>query len=299
MAQQAARERRPWRESPTGEALAFDRWRLSAALGGTGPGDVRVVQPGAFGLMFDVPAPVLFDPSAVDVWGIATLMVEGPLEHRASWWASYDAIEEQAEAALACPAVNVLALKLDTPGGVCAGMGQCHRRLLALQKQYGKLIVAYVDGMACSAGYNLAAACRGGIWLGREDTVGSIGVILCTVDESARLEREGVAVRYVVTGRRKADMHPGSPITDEVLIVAQQKVDELGGHFFRAVARSRRTTPLAIEGLEAGTFSGKAAVAVGLADGVADWPEFLGTLRAGFGASVDSSGKGGAPAGAL
>jgi ClpP class serine protease len=94
-------------------------------------------------------------------------------------------------------------------------------------------------------------------------------------------------------------MHPGSPITDEVLGVAQSKVDELGRHFFRAVARSRGTSPAAIEGLEAATFTGKSAVAVGLADGVADWPEFLGTLRAGFGASVDISGKGGASAGAL
>jgi ClpP class serine protease len=239
---------------------------------------------------------VFFDPKAVDPYGIASMLVEGPLEHRASWWASYDAIEEQVEAALACPQVTAVALKIDSPGGVAAGMGQCHRRLIKLQKQYSKLITAYVDELACSAAYNLAAACRGGIWLAREATVGSIGVILCTVDESARLERDGVAVRYVVTGRRKADLHPGSPVTDEVLSVAQAKVDELGGHFFRAMARARSTSPEAIEELEAAVFSGASAVRVGLADGVADWDSFLGTLRAGFGASVDISGGGAAGA---
>ena len=51
-----------------------------------------------------------------------------------------------------------------------------------------------------------------------------------------------------------------------------------------------------IEGLEAAVFSGASAVRVGLADGVADWPEFLGTLRAGFGASVDINGGGAAGA---
>lgn len=290
----APKERRAWRESPTGEALAFDRWRLTSALRGAAPGDVQIVQPGAMGLFFDVPSPVFFDAKAVDPYGIASMLVEGPLEHRASWWASYDAIEEQCEAALACPEVRAVALKIDSPGGVAAGMGQCHRHLIKLQKKYGKLITAYVDELACSAAYNLAAACRGGIWLAREATVGSIGVILCTVDESARLDREGIAVRYVVTGRRKADLHPGAPVTDEVLSVAQRKVDELGGHFFRAVARARSTTSEAIEGLEAAVFSGASAVRVGLADGVADWPSFLDTLRAGFGASVDISGSGGA-----
>lgn len=293
-----SRERRAWRESPTGEALAFDRWRLTSALRGAAPGDVQIVQPGAMGLFFDLPSPVYFDAKAVDAYGIATMLIEGPLEHRACWWASYDAIEEQVEAALACPQVQHVALKIDSPGGVAAGMGQCHRRLIKLQKQYGKQITAYVDELACSAAYNLAAACKGGIWLAREATVGSVGVILCTVDESARLERDGVAVRYVVTGRRKADLHPGSPVTDEVLQVAQAKVDELGGHFFRAMAHARETTPAAIEDLEAAVFSGVAAVRVGLADGVADWAEFLGTLRAGFGAINDSSGKGGAPASA-
>lgn len=299
VAQTAQRERRAWRESPTGEALAFDRWRLTSSLRGAQPGDVQIVQPGAMGLTFDVPAPVFFDPAkCVDAYGIASMLIEGPLEHRACWWASYDAIEEQCEAALACPQVQHVALKIDSPGGVAAGMGQCHRRLIKLQKQYGKLITAYVDELACSAAYNLAAACRGGIWLAREATVGSIGVILCTVDESARLAADGIAVRYVVTGRRKADLHPGAPVTDEVLSVAQAKVDELGGHFFRAMARARSTTSDAIEGLEAAVFSGASAVRVGLADGVADWPEFLGTLRAGFGASVDISGKDGAPASA-
>ena len=291
VAQQGARERRAWRETPTGEALAFDRWTLARILGAQ-PGDSRIVQPGAF--FFDLPEPVAFRPESVDDAGIATLLVEGPLEHRACWWANYDAIEAFVEQALAAPEVRAVALKIDSPGGVAAGMGQCHRRIRALQEEHSKPVVAYVDEMACSAAYNLASACSE-IWLSREAVVGSIGVILCTIDETARLEREGIAVRYVVTGRRKSDMHPGTAITDEVLRVAQRQVDKLGAHFFRAVARARGTTPEAVASLEAGVFSGKDAVAVGLADGVADWAKFVGTLRAGLGASVGTSGTGGAP----
>jgi ClpP class serine protease len=285
--------RAAWRESPTGEALAFDRWRFSGALGGT-PGELRHVRPGAFGLFFDCPAPLGFlDPQtgqpregAIEEGGIAVLSVVGPLEHQdAWWWASYHAIRREVEAALAWPSTTAVALKLDTPGGVCAGMLACHRALRALRAKYRKPLVAFVDELAASAGYGIASACDD-IWLPPEGVVGSIGVILCTVDESKRLEKEGIAVRYVVTGARKGDMQPGAPITDDVLAVAQEKVDELGALFFEAVGTAREMSPAAVEGLEAAVFMGEAAVDAGLADGVADWPEFLGTLRRSLGATV-------------
>lgn len=275
--------RAAFRETPTAEALAIDRWMFGHALG-AGPGDVRVVRPGAFGLFFDLPDPLRFDPDAVED-GIAVLRICGPLEQRGGWWTSYEDITRESRAALEHPETRVLVHRIDSPGGVAAGMGQTHRELVALQKEIGKPIIAYADEQACSAAYNLACAASE-VWTSREGVLGSIGVILCTVDESAMLENMGVKVRYVVTGARKADLHPGAPITDRVLEVAQKKVDELGRHFFRAVARRRGTTPEAVAGLEAAVFSGKRAVAVGLADGVADWREFLSTLRAGNGATV-------------
>lgn len=291
-------KRAPWRESPTGEALAFDRWRFSGALGGE-PGETRLVRPGAFGLTFDVPQTGGFlDPEsglpregALLDGGIAAVRVEGPLEHHGgpwSWWANYDQILKDAECALMWPGVRALVLRLDTPGGVCSGMLSAHRALRALRRKHGKPIVAYVDEMAASAGYGLASGCDE-IWGPAEMVVGSIGVILCVVDESARMKKEGIEVRYVVTGSRKADLHPGAPLTDEVIGVAQAKVDELGGAFFAAVARARGMKPAAIEGLEAAVFMGDAAVQAGLADGVSDWPEFLGTLRGTLGATVAAS----------
>lgn len=236
--------------------------------------------------MFEVPPAICFDAECVSPDGIAVLPVRGPLEHHPSWcWSSYDDIAAEVQAALACEQVKALVLRVDSPGGVAAGMGQAHRAIRRMQRETGKLVYAYVDEMACSAAFDVACACAE-IWMPREAVVGSIGVILCTVDESEALEKAGVRVRYVVTGDRKADMHPGSVISDEVLEVAQSKVDELGRHFFARAAKARRTTPAAIEGLQAAVFQGQSAVDVGLADGVSDWPAFLGTLRAALGATV-------------
>ena len=291
VAQQGARERRAWREAPTAEALAFDRWRLGSLIGGE-PGEARVVRPSAFGLFFDWPSPLRFLgddgrplPGCLTDDGIAILTISGPLEHHASWWASYDDIAAQVEAALRYSATRALVLKIDSPGGVVAGMGQAHRAIRRLQRETGKPVIAWVDETACSAAYNIACACSE-IWMPPEAQVGSIGVILCTIDESEHLKKEGIAVRYVVSGKRKADMHPGAPITDDVLREAQGKVDQLADAFFAAVARSRGMTPAAVAALEAAVFVGETAVEVGLADGVSDWPAFLGTLRDSLGATV-------------
>lgn len=275
--------RAPFREHPNAsEALALDV-RLF--------GNLR--KPSAFGLAFDVPPPLKFSPrewedpdtgvrhpSSFVAEGIAALRVSGPLEHHSSsWWASYEDIVAQSRAALVHGDVKKLALRIDSPGGVVSGMDEAHKALLRLQKETGKTISAFVDEQACSAAYGLASACKGGIYLPSTGHAGSIGVILCTVDETKALDKAGIRVRYVVTGQRKADMHPGAPITDAVLRTAQAKVDQLGEIFFASVSKARGLSPKKIRGYEAAVFLGKDAVSAGLADGVMGWEEFLDFLR--------------------
>ncbi len=227
---------------------------------------------------FDVPPPCQYVPEEVE-GGVAVLAIIGPLEHRTSWvWSSYEEIAQQVEAAFADERVGAVVLKIDSPGGIAAGMGEMHKSLRAMRVGYGKPLYAYVDEQACSAAYHLASACDE-IWLPESGEAGSVGVILCTVDETKALDQQGIAVRYVVTGGRKADMHPGTEITDEVLTVAQEKVDYLGTLFFAAVAKARRMTPAAVEALDAGVFQGQKAVEKGLADGVSSWAEFISTVR--------------------
>lgn len=266
-----------FRPQPTlGEALAIDPGGgglLASVIRGGQP------SPQAFGFFSYAPGPLEFDQEAIED-GIAILEINGPLEHHDyGWWHSYESIAVQVEEALKCSACNALVLKIDSPGGVAAGMGENHRAIVRLQAQYKKDCFAFGDELMCSAAYNLGSACKE-IWTTPEGHIGSVGVILCTVDETKRLEKEGTAVEYLVTGKRKADMHPGTAITDDVKAVAQVKVDKLGRHFFRAVAKARAhtgilTTPEDVRALQAGVFVGNDAVKAGLADGVAGWDEFL------------------------
>lgn len=271
----------------TGEALAIDPGAgglIASALAGKQPA------PGAFGFYFDLPGPLAFDPEAIDD-GIAILCVDGPLEHhdRGMSWGphSYECLVREVECALAHAEVRAVVLKVDSPGGVAAGMGEAHKALRRLAVEYGKPLYGFADEMACSAAYHLISACKE-VWTTEAGHLGSIGVILCTVDETKRLEKDGVGVRYLVTGERKADLHPGTEVTEEVADVAQAKVDKLGRQFFRRVARSRGkapggsalSTPEAVRGLQAAVFVGGDAERAGLCDGVASWWQFLALVKA-------------------
>lgn len=248
----------PFRPSPTAEPLALDR-RVSA-----------------FGY-FEAPPSCEFVPEAIED-GIAVLAISGPLEQEEHWiFTSYEAIEREIEAALVNANVRAVVLKINSPGGIAAGMGELHRRILEMRAEHEKPVYAYAQ-QACSAAYHLASACEE-IWLPEDGEVGSVGVILCTVDESEALKKQGVAVRYVTTGERKADLHPGSPVTDDVIAVAQEKVDYLGDLFFEAVGDARGMGADAVEALQAAVFQGPAAVGAGLAEGVSPWPTFFSTIK--------------------
>jgi capsid assembly protease len=275
-AKNTADHRRQFRASLTvGESLALDPGGgglIASVLAGSQP------SPQAFGFWADSPGPLEFDPEAMQD-GIAILCISGPIEHHAHpWWHSYEAIAEQIECAMQCSAARAVVLKIDSPGGVAAGMGETHRAIRMMQKQYKKDCYAFGDELMCSAAFNIGSACRE-IWTTPEGHCGSVGVILCTIDETKRLEKDGVAIEYLVTGARKADLHPGTAITSDVKKVAQSKVDKLGRHFWSAVAKARAhaglDTPEKVAALQAGVFVGTDAVNVGLADGVASWKEFL------------------------
>jgi signal peptide peptidase SppA len=279
-------QRQPFRAHATpGEALAIDpggSGLIASVLRGAQP------SPQAFGFYSDLPGPLEFDPEAVED-GVAVLCLDGPIEHHdrstddnPAVWHSYEALQREIECAMTHEGdVRAAVLKIDSPGGVAAGMGESHRAIRRLIAKYGIPIYAYIDEMGCSAAYNIASACSE-IWTTPEGHVGSIGVILCTIDETKALEKQGVAMDYIVTGKRKADLHPGTAVTSEVRAIAQAKVDKLGRHFFRAVGKARGDRGLtaeAVEALQAGVYIGQDAVKVGLADGVASWDAFLSLVK--------------------
>lgn len=206
--------------------------------------------------------------------------IDGPLEQHASGWCdSYEAI--RARMKLACDGdAAAIVMRIDSPGGDCAGCFDTARALRAMCAAANKPLYAYVNDKACSAGYALAAAAQS-ITLGDSAIVGSIGVLSTREDVSAMLAQRGVRVALITSGARKSDGHPESPITDDELAATQLVIDSVASVFFALIEETRGVSASKIARLEAGVFHGVAAINARLADAVQPFDQFLAAIAEG------------------
>jgi ClpP class serine protease len=243
--------------------------------------------------------------------GITVVSIDGPLEHKDNgWFDSYEAILERIESAMtgddvmsqhrraqnmhrwmhendagyvALPDIDqtparAVVMCIDSPGGEAAGCTEAHRAIRRMRAKYDVPIYAFANELAASAGYEIACAADE-IWTTESGVLGSIGVIASAFDRLGQNEKIGLKIELVTSGEEKADGHPDRPLTDPIIARVQKRVDELASIFFGVVARARGTSPKYVQGLQAATFLGQAAVDVGIADGVANFEDFIGIVE--------------------
>jgi len=134
------------------------------------------------------------EPMEIDPNGIAHIEICGTLAkgispiEKCCGATDYEDIEDELEAAMAAN-VRGIWLEIDSPGGACTGNSEIADQLQLISRKIPTL--AFTDGMACSAAYNIAASCRE-IWASPSATVGSIGAIIPWVDNGAMWAEEGM-----------------------------------------------------------------------------------------------------------
>ena len=211
-------------------------------------------------------------PYVVDRDGIATVAVHGQLVNRGSWlssalgFGSYDRLRTVLSAAGADPAVKGLLLDIDSPGGDLAGAVETANAVRNLTARTP--VVAFVDSLAASAAYVIAAAASRVITT-PSATLGSIGVVMVHMDRSAALAKRGVKPTLIHAGAFKVDGHSMSPLPADARARIESHLAEahdlilnsIGGHRPALGAIGARKT-------EAALFIGSKAVAAGLADAV-------------------------------
>jgi ClpP class serine protease len=205
----------------------------------------------------------------------------GPIvQHDDYWCDSFDAILGRVVVACARQETKAIVLRLDSPGGDAQGCIDCARAIESACAVAGKPLYAYVDGQACSAAYALACVAER-IYIGTTSFAGSIGVVYCREDVSARLANAGVRVAVIASGARKADGNPSQPITDDELRAQRELVDAMAGALFEHVAEYRPLTVEAVTAFDAKVFAGKAAIVAGLADEQATLSALLASIATG------------------
>lgn len=248
--------------------------------------------------------------------GISVVRINGPLEyHKSCWSDSYESIVYRIECAMTGQdevdrekarrrmakwdtgieitdplpdptRPHCVVLRIDSPGGVVAGLGQTVDCIRRLSKTYDIPIYAYADETAYSAAYALCCGATGGIYLPKSGLIGSVGVIATLVDESKMDEKFGLRFVIITSGKHKADGHPHAPITDEMVAEESPRVITLANQFFQLVNRARGVSLATIQGWEAKRFLGEEATTNNLADEILSWHSFMSKLKSQYSARV-------------
>ena len=139
-------------------------------------------------------------------------------------------------AALGEESIGAVVMDVDSPGGSVFGVPEAAAKIR--EARGGKPLLAVANPVMASAAYYLASQADE-VVATPSAVVGSIGVIAVHVDYSKALEKEGIKVTVLTSGRRKGEGNPTEPLSDEARAEVQERLDYYGGLFVRDVAKGR------------------------------------------------------------
>ena len=216
------------------------------------------------------------------VGDVAVIPVLGILIHRGGPhgpFATYESLKFQINEAAKDTSVKSIILDIDSAGGEAIGAFETADVVRAAAQI--KPVVAMATGLCCSAAYAIASAATK-IVTSRSSVIGSIGVVLLHADYSHALHERGVVPTLIHAGKKKVDGTPYKPLTDEVKASLKAEVETFQSLLVSTVANNRPgLSRKAIRAMEADTYIGAAAVAIGLADAVGSFEGVLAVMAKG------------------
>ncbi len=219
-----------------------------------GQGDTKVVHLQLAGLITREPEGTWFDPG-------------------------YDKVENLVRgirAAIHDEEIRAIILEVDSPGGGITPSDEIHRELLRFKESAdGRKVVIFMRDVAASGAYYAAMA---GDQLIAQPTalIGSLGVIIQTLNWQGLSDRMGVTDTTIKSGRNKDLLNPFRASDPEQIAMLQTMVDHWQDHFVTLVASSRNLERAHLEPLADGrVFTANQALAHGLIDAIGYWPEVM------------------------
>jgi ClpP class serine protease len=204
---------------------------------------------------------------------VAVVRIEGPLAQRAmvdlcAYVDGYDSIAARFQAAVADDRAHSVLLVIDSPGGDVAGLEEAVARMKRAKVASGKPVVAYIDELAASAAYWIAAGVADKIVVPGSGAVGSIGCIGAWIDRTAEMKAKGITWHVVRDPAGKAETMSAAPLAELADERMRAAVEAASGRFMAAIAEARGMGIKKLRGLNAALLEGAAAVDAGLADEV-------------------------------
>lgn len=218
--------------------------------------------------------------------GVLTIPVKGSLLHDfpfqlGSWATGYEYIHAAIDRAMEDDDVDVIALEINSPGGLVSGNFDLSEKIAASRNI--KPIRAYVNELAASAAYSIASAATD-ISVPQTGRVGSIGVVRMHIDQSEMLERVGIKPTFIFAGKHKVDGNSLEPLEKSVKEKWKAEVESTYDKFVALVANNRGMDEAEIRNTEAEVYQADDALKVGLVDRIAPHP----TSPAAFAADLET-----------
>ena len=157
--------------------------------------------------------------------------------------------------------IKAVVLWMNTGGGTVAAS----QEIAAIVKEFDKPVVVSMGDVTASGGYYIAS--QADVIVAHPTSLtGSIGVIWMIPDIEGLLEKIGVTLDAVTTGKHKDMFLPGR-LTPERREIIQEIADQAYGQFVGAVAEARGLPEPQVTELATGQlYTGEQALALGLVD---------------------------------
>jgi len=210
---------------------------------------------------------------------IAIINISGPITQRISGFmkemcgmTDLDDMTRAFKDAEASPRIRGILLNIDSPGGSVTGVPEFGNMVANCRKP----VVAFTDSMCDSAAYWIAAGAKE-IVSTESASVGCIGVYMAYLDQSKRMEMNGLDVELFKTGTFKGMGYPGTSLTEEHRALLQAEVDSIHQWFTGHVNAHRAVS--GEDTFQGQDFTGREALKRGLIDMVGGFDEAMEELR--------------------
>ncbi|MEP0960466.1 MAG: S49 family peptidase [Roseobacter sp.] len=164
---------------------------------------------------------------------------------------------------------DAVVLEVNSPGGSPVQSSLIGARIRRLSEEKNIPVIAFVEDVAASGGYWLAAAADE-IYADESSVVGSIGVISASFGAHELLARQGVERRVYTAGKSKSMLDPFRPENPEDVARLKSLLEDIHENFKTHVSTRREGKLPQDRDLFTGeVWLGRKAVELGLIDGIA------------------------------
>ncbi len=188
-----------------------------------------------------------------------------------------ESIKAQIQCATINPKVRAIVLEVDSPGGGVTPSDEIYEALQRFKRaEGGRKVLVHVRDLGASGAYYIAMA---GDYLMAEPTaiVGSVGVIMQTLNMKGLGDKIGVSSVTIASGENKDLLNPFEEIDPAHMALLQRLVDGLQDRFASIVEQARGLESRDL--LDGRIFDVNEALEHGLIDGVGYWPDALEQLK--------------------